>query len=479
MLKKSLPLFLVGVFLCLTIWADTGSVLLLYTSDLHDYIKPGPDNLGGMPYVAGYVASVRESRDDILLVDGGDVMEKGDMVAHKTQSRIMYEAMRKTGYNAGAVGNHDLAYGEAHLKECAALAGMDILCLNYFNEDGNPWFPPSKVYEVNGVKVGVIGLTNLKGGPYLDLPECGKRLAAESERLKKEAHLVVVIAHIGSGELAQLSPLAPKVDVFVGGHTHELLREPRTVPETGALILMAGQYARHVGRLDITVDLANRGIAKWEGGLVEMAHDAIEPDREMLAWVEEQESILYPEATEVIGRTERNILPNEMSRIAAAALKWYLDADIAFCHTGQIMRSNLPTGDVDINLLFRTGGQRGSDLVRLTLTGAQIQAYITGLIQERRGRTEWAGFEGELNFNRDEDRWDMNSGLEPDKPYHVVMPHKEWESRFERVASRNDLFKELAPPEDLEPTFTQALAAYVKHLTEQGLTLDAYLGTLK
>ena len=84
-----------------------------------------------------------------------------------------------------------------------------------------------------------------------------------------------------------------------------------------------------------------------------------------------------------------------------------------------------------------------------------------------------------MNVTRDEDRWDMNRGLEPDKPYHVVMPHKEWESRFERVASRNDLFKELAPPEDLEPTFTQALAAYVKHLTEQGLTLDAYLGTLK
>ncbi|HOH28762.1 MAG TPA: hypothetical protein PLC40_03720, partial [Candidatus Hydrogenedentes bacterium] len=121
MLKKSITLIVACLCLCLSAGADTGKVLILYTSDMHDYIKPGPDNLGGLPYVAGHVASVRETRDDILLFDGGDVMEKGDMVSFTTQSRIMYEAMKKIGYTAGAVGNHDLTYGLDHLRACSEL----------------------------------------------------------------------------------------------------------------------------------------------------------------------------------------------------------------------------------------------------------------------------------------------------------------------------------------------------------------------
>jgi 5'-nucleotidase / UDP-sugar diphosphatase len=471
---RALAVFFV-LLLGAAVFADTGSLLILHTSDLHDYIKPGPDNLGGLPYVAGYVASERQKRDDILLLDSGDVMEKGDMVSFKTQSRIMYEAMKKIGYNAGAMGNHDLAYGLDHLRECANLAGMDLLCLNYLDKGGNPYFSSSKIYEVKGTKIGVIGLTTLKGGQYLDLPECGRRLADEATRLKKEAHLVIVIAHIGSGELAQLSVLAPNVDILLGGHTHEVLKEPKIVPETGALIFMAGQYARYVGRLDLVIDKEPRRLSQRDVRLVEMAHDAIAPDSEMLAWIEAEEIKYYPEATEVIGRAEKAILPNDVARFAAEAIKWRSGLDIAFCHTGQVMRSSLPAGDIDANLIFRTGGQRGRDLVTIELTGQQVGAYVTGLMDEKRGRTEWSGFEGKLQANPDTKKWELVSNLEPEKIYTAIMPQIEWETRFERVKQDTPLLKDLGPPKGADITFTEVVVAYLKQITALGKTLDAYL----
>lgn len=478
-LKKSMTLIVAILCLCLSAWTDTGSVLFLYTSDMHDYIKPGPDNLGGIPYVAGYVASMRKTRDDILLLDSGDVMEKGDMVSFATQSRIMYEAMGKIGYDAGAVGNHDLTYGMDHLKECSALSGMAHLCLNYSDENGNPYFPSSKVFDRNGTRVAVIGLTNLKGGRYLDLPECGKRLAAESARLKAEgAHLVVVVAHIGAGELEQLSAFAPEVDLLLGGHTHDLLREPRVVSGTGALIVMVGQYTRHVGYLDVTVDREKKRISDTDARLVAMAHETVAPDSELLAWIKAEEINHCPEAAEVVGKSKKVILANDMAKIAAEALKWYSRADAAFCHPAQIMRSSLPAGDIDNNLLFRTGGQRGSELVLAELTGAQIAGYLSGLFQERRGQTEWAGFEGELNFDREANAWRLAGNLDAAKRYKVVMPRLEWDTRFQGVAGESPVFKDLGEPAKLDFTFTRAVSAFVKKLTEQGKTLDAYLESL-
>jgi 5'-nucleotidase len=60
-----------------------------------------------LPYVAGYVRQVRAEEAAVLLVDAGDVTEKGDLVASRTEGVMTYEAMRRIGYDGVAVGNHD------------------------------------------------------------------------------------------------------------------------------------------------------------------------------------------------------------------------------------------------------------------------------------------------------------------------------------------------------------------------------------
>ncbi|MCK5862221.1 MAG: metallophosphoesterase, partial [Candidatus Hydrogenedentes bacterium] len=256
--RKSFILLVIGAIAPLCIYAESASLLILHTNDMHDHIKKGSDGLGGVPYVAGYIASIRAQRDDIILLDGGDVMHKGDMVAYMTKSHIMYEAMRKIKYTAGVPGNHDLDGGIEQLSECAALADHPLLCLNYFDENGNLPFPPSSVVEVNGIRVGILGMTNIRS----TIEKEGARLAIEAKRLDDDVDLLILVAHIGSRNCTALSKLVPEIDIFVGAHTHEAISTPQVVPDTQALIIEAGQYAQYVGWLEITMDMKSKKIEK-------------------------------------------------------------------------------------------------------------------------------------------------------------------------------------------------------------------------
>lgn len=474
---KMLSHFMILLFLATaSLYADTAPLLILYTNDMHDYIKPGPDNLGGVPYLAGYVKEMRSQRDDIILLDGGDVMEKGDMVAHLTHGRIMYEAMGKMGYTAGAVGNHDIDSPRQVLQEYENLAGYAMLCLNHFDEAGNLVFTPSTVVEVNKVRVGIMGMTNIRTSVEKD----GALLAAEAKRLEPKVDLLVVVAHIGSKECARLSAMAPQVDLFVSAHTHEVLKTPAVVPETQALIVQAGHYAQYMGRLDVTVDLEKKRFASYDGSLVEMAHDKIVPDKDMIAWIAQVEQEICPEAAEVVGHTSRFMNVTQVAALAAAAIRDYAQCDIAFCHTAQIMRSSLFAGDVDVNDLFRTGGQRGADLLACYLTAEQVEAYVAGLVQEKRGRTEWAGFKARLDYDRETDKWSVSTSLEREKLYRVIMPEREWVQRFLRVADKKEAFKQFEPntATKVDFNFTHALAAYAGKITEKGESIDDHADAL-
>ncbi len=464
--------------------AELRTLLILHTNDLHDHLRPGYDGLGGMPYVAGYVRQVRAERGDVLLLDAGDVMEKGDMAAYRTQSRLMYEAMGRIGYHASTVGNHDLAYGLDHLRDCAALAGdMAMLCLNYLRPDGARHFDASRVFTVNEIRVGVIGMTIPKGGELMTPDAAGDALQNEAVRLKEEAHLVVAICHFSTRDCAAMSARAPAVDVFIAGHSHEITRDPVRLEDTGALITQAGYYARYVGRLDLVVDLDARRVADATGEIVDMRHDAVPCDEALLAWVRAQEAAVAPEAGRIVARAERALNGKAAAILAAAALHRQTGADIAFCHPGQIIRSGLPAGELDVNAFFRTGGQRGKQIIAVTMTGRQIEDYLSGLVTWRYGNTEWSGFRAMLRRSPDGNGWTADTDLDPDRAYRVVMPELEWRTRcqkvFERIVRAGDATAaDLPKPAPLDITFTDAIAAYLDAVMDAAAPLDAHVRAL-
>lgn len=449
------------------------SLLLLHTNDIHDHVRPGASGMGGLAHLSGYVSEIRAERGDVLLLDAGDVTEKGDLVAFVSQSRITWEALGKIGYDAITLGNHDFTHGLAHMQECDLLAGGGVIvCANL---DGG-LFPASKIIEVNGLRVGVIGMTVPKSNepPALNLAASEAAVAAEAARLKPDCDLVVLTVHAGTKDCAALSKKIPEIGVFVAGHTHELLQTPMTVPETGALVVSAGSNANWVGRLELAVDPQKKSVRLLGGGPVALRHAEVPCDEALRDRILAVERELCPEAARVVARTDRIMTTQEVARLAAEGIRVKSGADFAFCHAGQIMRNPLPEGEVTVNALFRTGGQRGHKLVRATLTGAQIAFYVAGLHAERRGLTETAGADAFRAGDSGAD-WLARNGLDPEAGYSVVMPEMEWETRFLRVCG-----KELAASGGIPATeacafsFTDALTAHVEALVRDGGTLDAH-----
>ena len=452
--------------------AETARLLILHTNDLHDHVRAGNGGHGGLPYVAGYIKQVRAERHDVLVLDAGDNTEKGDLVAFKSGETLIYELMHRIGYDAVTPGNHDEDAGRDGLHRYEKVLGQPFLNLNLLRADGTAEFTPSRIVEVGSLHVGIIGLIVPRKENCLNFEQSGRALAREAERLKRESDLVIALCHEGARNCAAWSKLAPAVDVFVSGHSHETLVKPGLAPETNALIVQAGSYAEWVGRLELEIDLVAKKIVRSTGVLVPMRHDSVPVDAEMLALVGVRERSLCPEATEVVAQNPALIDPPGVAALAADALRRAAGTDIGFCHPGQIIRAPLPAGPLDVNALFLTGGQRGEATVVTELSGAEISAYIAALAADPKDQSAWSGF-------------GAASELKLALRYRVILPELEWTTRFLREVRRATEGKpggQLAGREfSAKPsrvTFISAMTARAKELTTAKVTLPDELARI-
>ena len=467
----------------------TDTVLILHTNDIHDHLRPDYDGAGGLPYVSGYIKSIRARRSDVLVLDAGDVAEKGDMVAFETDSEITYQALGMIGYDAGTFGNHDHDFGIPQLHKFQSLAGeMKILCLNLIKENGDLEFTPSAIFDVDGVKVGVIGAIVPRKELGLNQEETIKAPALEAKRLDERVDLVIAVCHISSKLCRMISLMAPEIDVFVSGHSHEAIPKAIVVEETGAYIVQAGSYAEYVGRLELEIDLTSKKIISAKSELVPMKHDTVPLDEEMLEWVLEKERAITPQASRFVFHNDSEIDRVGMGRLGAAALRASSGADIGFCNADQVIRATLPVGDVDINAIFRTGGQRGYEVIKANLKGNVIEAYLNALKRTGYPLTQWSGFRAIVPPDGNGSEI-IKTDLDPDRLYSIIMPKKEWDTRllrsFWKVIERNIGDGIKVPQYVLSTiptsiTFTDAVTDYITkfQLDSEKITLSAHINEI-
>ena len=121
--------------------------------------------------VKHYVDSVRtaDGADNVLLLDVGDCLQ-GDNAPYyfnyvdTLTPHLFPRLMKYMGYDAVAVGNHDIETGHAVYDRVAAdlkREGVDFLAANAIrNDNGKPYFTPYKIVKKAGLKVAVLGYTN-------------------------------------------------------------------------------------------------------------------------------------------------------------------------------------------------------------------------------------------------------------------------------------------------------------------------------
>jgi 2',3'-cyclic-nucleotide 2'-phosphodiesterase (5'-nucleotidase family) len=259
--------------------------------------------------------------------------------------------------DAFAVGNHEFDHGWERIADYRRIAAFPLLSANVTDPDGEliadlPW----KLFDVDGVRVAVIGLTTpttpeITAGGMTAGCTFRPALQAVGEALlpaKAHSDLVVLLSHLGHEDDVKLAEAIEGIDVIVGGHSHTVLPEPVMVGRT--LIVQAGSYGKHLGRLELTVDLESGSVKTYDGRLITVTGDFPTSGRTAAA-VSIWEDKVRERVDVVIGRAETELGKRALKTRIEAVFRETLATELAYQNPGGI-RATLPAGDILIRHIW-------------------------------------------------------------------------------------------------------------------------------
>jgi len=260
---------------------NTKHLTVLHTNDVHSYIDPFPanhpknPNMGGVARRAALIENIRKENPNVLLLDAGDIFQ-GTPYFNYYGGELEFKLMSMMKYDLATIGNHDFDNGIDGLYAQLPNAGFEFVSANYDfkNTVMNGHVKPYKIFDKDGIKVGVFGLgvgldglvdkKNYKETIYNDPLTVSQDMA----RILKHEHkcnLVICLSHIGYQYKnepdkicdTKLATLTKDIDLIIGGHTHTFLDKPtvlKNIEGKEVLVNQVGCYGLNLGRIDFYFD---------------------------------------------------------------------------------------------------------------------------------------------------------------------------------------------------------------------------------
>lgn len=260
---------------------STKHITILHTNDVHSHIEPFLSdhykypNLGGVARRATLIENIRKENPNTLLFDAGDIFQ-GTPYFNFYGGELEFKLMSMLKYDAATIGNHDFDNGIDGLYAQLPHAKFDFLSANYdfTNTILNTHVKPYKVFEKDGIKIGVFGLgielsglvdqRMYKETEYLNPIEIAQDMSSILKENEK-CDLVICLSHLGyhyKNEAAKISDLVlasktKNIDLIIGGHTHTFLPKPTITKNSigeNVLVNQVGCYGLNIGRVDFYFD---------------------------------------------------------------------------------------------------------------------------------------------------------------------------------------------------------------------------------
>jgi hypothetical protein len=276
MKKYSLSLAVFLIFL-ITItspsFAASKKLTILFTGDTRGEIENchcPKDDFGGLERRANYIDEARKETNELLLVDIGDTLPL--LSPDFDKRRISYNAfislksMGMMGYDAVNAGESDFILGELFLKEKAKNLDFPVISANIIDKHTKELlFKPYIIKTMkNGLKVGIIGLTNERyvvNSKKLDIAPNKDTALRYLPELKANADLVIALGHLGIPYSIELADSIKGIDVILSGHWETETQEPINIGST--IIMPNAYYSRRIGRLDLEIDGGKVSSYQW------------------------------------------------------------------------------------------------------------------------------------------------------------------------------------------------------------------------
>ena len=447
LLKTKLICTIILLTFCTTIFAYTKDrvykITILHTNDHHGRFWKNRNNEYGMSARKTLVDRIRKevkaNNGYLLLLSGGDI-NTGIPESDLQDAEPDFKGMRKLGYDAMVLGNHEFDNSLSILKKQSKWSKFPFLAANVvYAKNSKTIFKPYIVKKHKGLKIAILGLTTedteiignpefLKGIKFLPAIEVAQKIVP---KLKKKNDIVIGLTHLGyhDGEHGANAPgdvtlarTVSGIDVIVGGHTHTPIFEPAI--ENDTIILQAYEWGKYVGRLDLEFlngELKMKNYRLIPVNLTKKVKDddgnskrvfiekEIPEDKKMKDFLEPFYAKGQENLQKVIGKTngifvgERKFVrfqETNLGNLISIAQMSKTNSELAVMNSGGI-RDDLPKGEITYKDVLIVQ-PFGNTLCTVTLTGKELKDYLQVVGNKQKGTGAFPQFSGvELYFEKD------------------------------------------------------------------------------
>ncbi|MFK8068976.1 MAG: thiosulfohydrolase SoxB [Gammaproteobacteria bacterium] len=266
--------------------------------------------VGGFAFLSTLIKQLRESysgENKTLLLDGGDTWQ-GSATSYWTRGKDMVHAANLLGVDV-MTGHWEFTYEEKEILENISELEAEFLAHNIrvnedalfegaeaYDEDNGYAFKPFTIKEMGDKRVAVIG----QAFPYTPIANPSRFIpnwtfgiqANELQELidqireTEKPDAVVLLSHNGMDVDLKLGATVTKLDVILGGHTHDGIPQPVVVENSKGktLVTNAGSNGKFLAVLDL--DLGEGRVKDYRYNLLPVFSNFIKPDPEMAEYIQ-------------------------------------------------------------------------------------------------------------------------------------------------------------------------------------------------
>lgn len=371
----------------------TEPIVILYENDVHCAVD-------GYPLLVSVRNECQAATDYVSTVSCGD-FASGGLIGAISKGEQIVRIMNHVGYDAIALGNHELDYGIPQMLNITESLDAPVLCANLKNvQTGTSPYPAYHIISYGDVDIAYIGFTTTTSGTVKSLSdEQGNPLYSFMredfylnaqkfiDKARKDgADYIIALSHLGDSQTDGMHPSSTSLianttglDAVIDGHDHHVIEEQFINDKDGNPVLLtsSGSNFQYVGKL--TID-TNGGV---HSTLVSTGDDEITPDNETALFVNSVKEEAEGLGNFVIGHSEVDLMiydengkrivrkqETNIGDFCADAFRAFTGADIAMVNGGGI-RKNIEKGEILFNDLYNVM-PFGDMIATGSLTGEQL-----------------------------------------------------------------------------------------------------------
>ncbi|PAJ76217.1 bifunctional UDP-sugar hydrolase/5'-nucleotidase [Pseudoalteromonas sp. NBT06-2] len=420
--------------------SNSQKITILHTNDNHGRFWHNKDGEYGMAARKTLLdqlrAQAKAKGSEVLLLSGGDIntgIPESDMLHAEPD----FKAMSLLGYDAMAIGNHEFDNPISVLEKQQKWANFPLLSANIYDKTtGERPFQAYKVFNKNGLKIAVIGLTTTDTAK-IGNPEYISHLKFESptnttqkliHNLKKTDNpdIIIAVTHMGHFIDAQYGINAPGdvslarnleaglLDVIIGGHSQEpacmdsenmydtdFKPGDKCIPDqqNGTWIMQAHEWGKYVGKAEF--EYRNKELKLLDYQLIpvnykrlivatdgtkskELVGEKIANDPKIYKFLAQYQKQGQKQLTQPIAKLkgdldgERNHVrfhQTNLGKLIAAAQMKKVDADFGVISGGGI-RNSIAAGDVNYKNVLTVHPFKNR-LTYVEMNGKEIKSFLS------------------------------------------------------------------------------------------------------